>query len=53
VIGSGTGVRVDLACGVTDMREGIAGLSAPAQDELRQNRPRARSSPSAGVGATG
>ncbi len=34
--GPGTGVRVYLACGVTDMRKGIAGLSAPAQDVLRQ-----------------
>ena len=30
------GVRVYLACGVTDMRKGIAGLSAIAQDVLRQ-----------------
>lgn len=27
MIGPGTGVRVYLACGVTDMRKGIAGLS--------------------------
>lgn len=26
MIGPGTGVRVYLACGVTDMRKGIAGL---------------------------
>jgi transposase len=27
MIGPGTGVRVYLACGVTDMRKGIAGLA--------------------------
>lgn len=32
MIGPGTGVRVYLACGVADMRKGIAGL----QDVLRQ-----------------
>lgn len=37
MIGPGTGVRVYLACGVTDMRKGIAGLAALAQDVLRQN----------------
>lgn len=36
MIGPGTGVRVYLACGVTDMRKGIAGLAALAQDVLRQ-----------------
>lgn len=36
MIGPGTGVQVYLACGVTDMRNGIAGLSALAQDVLRQ-----------------
>jgi len=36
MIGPGTGVRVYLACGVTDMRKGIAGLSTLAQDVLRQ-----------------
>ncbi len=36
MIGPGTGVRVYLACGVTDMRKGIAGLSALAQNALRQ-----------------
>jgi len=36
MIGPGTGVRVYLACGVTDMRKGIAGLSTIAQDVLRQ-----------------
>jgi transposase len=34
MIGHGTGVRVYLACGVTDMRKGIAGLAALAQDVL-------------------
>jgi len=36
MIGPGTGVRVYLACGTTDMRKGIAGLAALAQDVLRQ-----------------
>ena len=36
MIGPGTGIRVYLACGHTDMRKGIAGLSAIAQDVLRQ-----------------
>ncbi len=36
MIGPGTGVRVYLACGVTDMRKGIEGLAALAQDHLRQ-----------------
>jgi len=36
MIGPGTGVRVYLACGVTDMRKGIAGLAALAQDVLCQ-----------------
>ena len=36
MIGPGTGVRVYLACGVTDMRKGIEGLAALAQDQLRQ-----------------
>lgn len=30
MIGPGTGVRVYLACGVTDMRKGIEGLAALA-----------------------
>ena len=36
MIGPGTGVRVYPACGVTAMRKGINGLSALAQDVLRQ-----------------
>lgn len=36
MIGPGTGVRVYPACGTTDMRKGIAGLPALAQDVLRQ-----------------
>jgi transposase len=36
MIAPGTGVRVYLACGVTDMRKGIAGLSALTQDVLHQ-----------------
>jgi transposase len=36
MIAPGTGVRVYLACGVTDMRKGINGLSALAQNVLRQ-----------------
>jgi transposase len=31
MIAPGAGVRVYLACGVTDMRKGIAGLAAHAQ----------------------
>ena len=37
MIGPGTGVKVFLACGVTDMRKGIAGLAAVAQNILRQD----------------
>ena len=37
MIGTGAGVRVYLACGVTDMREGITGLAALAQQVLNQN----------------
>ncbi len=37
MIGLGTGVRVYLACGVTDMRKGITGLAAAAQQVLNQN----------------
>jgi transposase len=36
MIGPDTGVRVYLACGTTDMRKGIEGLAALAQDVLRQ-----------------
>lgn len=36
MIGPGTGVRVYLACGITDMRKGIEGLAALTQDVLRQ-----------------
>lgn len=36
MIGPGTGVRVYLACGVTDMRKGITGLAAVAQQVLKQ-----------------
>ncbi len=36
MIGPGTGVRVYLACGTTDMRKGIAGLAVLTQDVLRQ-----------------
>ena len=36
MIGPGTGVLVYLACGVTDMRKGIAGLAALTQGVLRQ-----------------
>jgi len=35
MIGPGTGVRVYLACGITDMRKGIGGLAMLAQDVLR------------------
>ncbi|SNY89893.1 transposase [Cohaesibacter sp. ES.047] len=37
MIGPGTGVRVYLAGGVTDMRKGIGGLTVLAQNVLRQN----------------
>ena len=37
MIGPGAGVRVYLACGVTDMRKGISGLAALAQQVLQQN----------------
>ena len=36
MIGPGTGVRVYLACGATDMGKGIAGLAVLGQDQLRQ-----------------
>lgn len=36
MIGPGTGVRVYLACGITDMRKGIEGLATLTQDVLRQ-----------------
>ena len=39
MIAPGAGVRVYLACGPTDMRKGIAGLCALAQEVLRQNPP--------------
>ena len=37
MIGLGIGVRVYLAFGPTDMRKGIAGLAAAAQEVLRQD----------------
>ena len=37
MIAPGAGVRIYLACGVTDMRKGIAGLAAQAQLALKQN----------------
>ena len=37
MIAPGAGVRIYLACGVTDMRKGIAGLAANAQLALKQN----------------
>jgi transposase len=37
VIGPGTGVRVYVASGVTDMRKGIQGLAAAAERVLRQD----------------
>ena len=36
MIGHGSEVRVYLACGITDMRKGIAGLAMLVQDVLRQ-----------------
>jgi transposase len=53
MIGPGTGVRVYLACGVTDMRKGIDGLAAKGQEVLRQDLARGRSSHSGAAGATG
>jgi transposase len=35
MIGPGTGVRVYLACGATDLRKGISGLAAKAQQSLK------------------
>ena len=37
MIAPGNGVRVYLACGVTDMRKGVSGLAALAQEVLRQD----------------
>lgn len=37
MIGPGTGVRVYLAAGVTDMRKGIFGLASVAERALRQD----------------
>lgn len=37
MIAPGTRLRVYLAAGVTDMRKGITGLAALAQEGLRQN----------------
>ena len=36
MITPGAGVRVYLACGVTDMRKGITGLAAQAQEVLKR-----------------
>ena len=36
MIGPGSGVRVYLACGITDMRKGIGGLAMLVQDVLWQ-----------------
>ena len=36
MITPGAGIRVYLACGVTDMRKGITGLAAQAQEVLKQ-----------------
>ncbi len=52
MIGPGTGVRVYLACGITDMRKGIEGLAALAQDVLRQKPTGARYLPFAANVAT-
>jgi transposase len=37
MIGPGVGARVHLACGMTDMRKGISGLAACAQEALKQD----------------
>ena len=39
MIAPGANARVYLACGVTDMRKGIIGLAAKAQEELKTERP--------------
>lgn len=36
MIGPGTGARVYLACGVTEMQKGITGLASKAREQLRQ-----------------
>jgi transposase len=38
VISPGVGVRVYLACGVTDVPNGVMGLAAKVQEQLRLNR---------------
>jgi len=53
MIGPGTGVRVYLACGVTDMRKGISGLAMLAQTELRQKPAGGAVSPFVGDEVTG
>ena len=37
MIGPGTGVRVYLACGVTDMRKGMQGLALLVQEQLKRD----------------
>jgi transposase len=37
MIAPGANARVYLACGATDIRKGITGLAAKAQEELRHN----------------
>ena len=54
MIGPGSGVRVYLACGVTDMRKGIDGAGGESvRQVLRQDPCSGRPSPSAVAGATG
>lgn len=53
MIGPGTGVRVYLACGVTDMRKGIGGLAVKAQEVLRQDPCSGAVFAFRGAGATG
>ena len=51
MIAPGTGVKVYIACGTTDMRRGIQGLSAAAQDVLKKTHAQKPSSPFAAAKA--
>lgn len=53
MIGPGTGVRVYLACGVTDMRKGIEGLAALDRIICARSRPVVLSLRSVAAEATG
>lgn len=53
MIGTSGNVRVYLACGVTDMRRGIDGLSALVETAIRRHRAAAQSSACAENAPTG